>query len=73
VKLVLAALPPDVRKGFAFPVKRLFLMPRLCLESEAQTQFECPASGKPQAFPTLDGKAAGYGTARGSERVNQPA
>jgi len=43
-------MPPDVRKGFAFPSSGFFFFLGCALEAEAQPQLQCPAKQKAVAF-----------------------
>ena len=53
-----AAVPPDVRKGCAFPIrilKRIYTLARLSLANVTELKQEL--SGRPEAFRTSDGIA----------------
>jgi predicted Zn-dependent protease len=68
-----AALPPDVRKGFAFQractLTNLFPASagRLSLPAEARRRREVVSAGKPEAFRTSGGRAGTVGGVRGGE------
>ena len=58
-----AALPPDVRKGFAFPRASALTDPlssagRLSLPAELRARSKAACAGKPEAFRTSGGRAA---------------
>jgi hypothetical protein len=55
----LAALPPDVRKGFAFPsAVSVQAMPRASGRGGASFEFKINFDGKAEPFRTSDGEAA---------------